>query len=607
MKQHSNFLKKVFMLLATAIVLGSSGIAVLANDSSQQETTESTKEKMQSMYGENQEITGAYDTTLSVKCNNGTFVGQADNSVISFKGIPYAKSPTGELRWKSPESADDSDKVYEAYYYGASPLQSEWPSEVGSYYKQSEDCLKLNVWSNSTDTSTNKTVMVFFHGGSYGWGATSDPMYDCQNLVSNNPDVIAITVEYRVGLMGFVDFSSVEGGDEYSTSGNLGLLDQICALKWIQKNIAAFGGNPDNVTIWGESAGSGSVSLLPLIDGTKGLFKRVIAESGAVNLTYSKEECQSQTEELLKVSGCKNMAELQALSTDELSAIIDKISDNNCFPERDGVVLPEDVYAAYESGAASDVDMLIGTNADECRYWIMEMGYYDYPLSGSTIYSLGMPVMFENNLKKMSDSDKEIAQNYISSLSGSKTSRITEFYNEMLFRLPTIAQCEYQSQNGAKVYNYYWNYGSSYDGIGACHAVELAYVFGNLNETIYTGNNIDASLSQKVQNMWVNFARTGDPSIDGYKWDEYNTSSRMTMVLGKNIHQESDLKSKSRKKLSSLLSYGLNGCYSQLSLNVPSVYKYIFIVVGVIAILVITIFNLVKLVIRKIKNKTKIS
>lgn len=192
--------------------------------------------------------------------------------------------------------------------------------------------------------------------------------------------------------MGFIDFSSVEGGKEYEESGNLGLLDQVEALRWIQKNIAAFGGNSDNVTIWGESAGAGSVSLLPLINDTEGLFKRIIAESGSVALTYSTEECQNLTQMLLEETDCSTMSELMALPTETLMKVNEKLNDYNNFPERDGVVLPTDLYAAYETGVASDFDMLIGSNADEVRYWINEMGYSTKLVSGELIYRLGLPI-----------------------------------------------------------------------------------------------------------------------------------------------------------------------------------------------------------------------
>lgn len=249
---------------------------------------------------------------------------------------------------------------------------------MGSYYPQGEDCLTLNVWTNRTGPVSGKAVMVFFHGGSYGWGATSDPIYDGHNLVRKFPDLVLVTVEYRTGIMGFIDFSGVPGGEAYRTSGNLGLLDQACGLRWVRENISAFGGDPENVTIFGESAGGGSAALLPLMKEAKGLFRRSIAESGSVALTYSREECRNLTARLLKYSKCSSMEELLALTEAQLMKVNEKLNDYNNFPERDGIVLPEDPYGAWEDPALKDLDFMTGTNADECRYWIREMGYEEY-------------------------------------------------------------------------------------------------------------------------------------------------------------------------------------------------------------------------------------
>ena len=284
------------------------------------------KDLIRASFGVNNCITDGYDETLAVKCHNGIFVGKQNDGIISFRGIPFAKSPVGELRWKAPVAPEDSESVFEAYYNGKTPIQTEWKTAQASYYPQGEDCLYLNVWTNPADERRDKTVMVFFHGGSYGWGGTADPMYDGAALVRKQPDIILVTVGYRTGLMGFVDFSSVEGGETFPDAPNLGLLDQLEGLRWVQNNIAAFGGNPQNVTIFGESAGGGSVSLLPIIPEAKGLFRRVIAQSGSVALTFSKEECRDFTDRLMRESKAESMSDLMKLSEEELIKLNEKLN-----------------------------------------------------------------------------------------------------------------------------------------------------------------------------------------------------------------------------------------------------------------------------------------
>ena len=557
------------------------------------------RRRMQDLYGENRPIPSAYDRALAAKCTNGTFVGKEKDGVKAYKGIPYALPPVKALRWQPPVDAPDDNGVYEALYFGKSPIQTEWPSEEGSYYPKGEDCLTLNIW---TAGGTGNAVMVFFHGGSYGWGGTSDPIYDGQNFVAAHPDVVLVTVEYRLGILGFIDFSQVPGGEDYQFSGNLGLLDHVCALRWIRKNIAAFGGDPDNVTIFGESAGGGTVSLLPLMPEAKGLFKRVIAESGSIALTSHRKQCYKLTQMLLKKTGAKNMEELAALEEAELIRVNKELNDYNNFPERDGVVLPENLYEAYEQGLSSHVDMMIGTNADETRYWIREMGYYYKRWLGPIIFRLCMPLMFRSNMERVSPKDQELVEEYMELIPYRKLWKIVEFYNDILFYVPAAFQAQKHTENGGKAFVYYWYYPSAHKNLGACHAVELSSVFNNLDVTIYTEKNTSRTLADRVQNLWVSFAKTGDPSTEDIIWKPYTLPERTTLYLGSRIRCEDYPLEQRRGHIAPLLKYTLNGCYTNLRIKIPFFHTLAAVILGLLGLIPAVCYILWDLVLRGVKR-----
>ena len=516
-------------------------------------TLELERAQMQALAGENRAITGEYDRALAVRCDNGVFVGRALNGVRAYKGIPYAEPPVGDLRWQPPVDALPGDDVREALYFGKSCIQTEADTERASLYLQGEDCLTLNVWTGGADAA-GKPVMVFFPGGAFGWGGTADPIYDGQKFTEAHGDIVLVTANYRVGLMGFMDFSEVPGGEAFEKSGNLGLLDQVSALRWVRRNIARFGGDPENVTIFGESAGASSVSFLPLIDEAKGLFHRLIAQSGSLAFSYSREECLTLTRMLMEKTHAGTMAELMALSEAEIVAVNRELNDFINFPERDGVVLPEDLYAAYAGGAGSDIEMLTGTNADESRYFIGEVGGYE-------VYTLAGPLVYASIVDRLDEADRRFADAFLALQQEDFIWRATEFLNDLIFRGPAIEQAALHAQNGGRNYMYYWEKPSAIERYGACHAVELAYVFNNLDDTIYTGEPADPELAAAVQAMWVNFARTGDPSIGEMRWDPYDGVDRRTMILGDDIRMVSDPLPEQRVLIKPLLRYCFNGQY----------------------------------------------
>ena len=254
------------------------------------------EEQLRAQYSENQKITGGnYDKSLAVKCINGIFVGKKTENIISYKGIPFVgQQPIGELRWKAPVEYSSNDGVYEAYHFEKMSVQ-----DLSITDHQGEDCLYLNVYKADDASEVKKPVMVWIHGGAFVAGGTGIELFDCTELVKGNPDVIVVTVAYRLGVLGFFHLSHLADGKDYPDAQNLGLLDQKMALKWVHENIAGFGGDPDNVTIWGESAGAGSVTMQPLIKGSQQYFKKVIAQSGAPSQMNSVEESISTTNDLM--------------------------------------------------------------------------------------------------------------------------------------------------------------------------------------------------------------------------------------------------------------------------------------------------------------------
>ena len=288
------------------------------------------------------------------------------------------------------------------------------------------------------------------------------------------------------------------------------------------------------------------------------------------------------------------MEDLLSLSEKKLIKINEDISDYDNFPERDGINLPIDLYGEYKSGKGKNIDMLLGSNQDEVRYWIKSMDYYTNLISGEIIFKLGAPILFENDLKRMSLEDKQNAYDFKKIQSGEKIWKIAEFYTEAVFRIPMNKQAEYHSDAGGNTYVYYWNYPGKNKIMGACHWVELPYTLNNLNESQVVGDEANIDLANEVQDMWINFVRNGNPSTTKYTWEKYNSDTRKTMILGEEIKMEEDYKSEQRKLIEPLLKYYMNGNFLQMSYNVFQVYK--------IAGLAISGLLIIGLILRRIKR-----
>ena len=539
--------KKFFALTILGAMVFS--LTACANNSANaaEKTLEEMKAEIRAWYGENQKITdGNYDKSLAVKCVNGTFVGKKNENVIAFKGIPFVgKQPVGELRWKAPVDVVPDEGVYEAYYFGKSCPQTEHISEGASLYVQSEDCLYLNVWKADDKSAEKKPVMVWIHGGGWVTSGTSDPTYYCHNLTKENPDVIFVSITYRLGFFGFLHLSHLPDGKDYPDAQNLAIMDQMMALKWIHENIANFGGDPDNVTIFGESAGGESVTTLPLVEGSHKYFKRVIAQSGSPVLTRSVEQSISDTNELMNMLGCKTVADLQKVD------IAKFIKATAAFgmrigPERDGKYLPLDPYEAYANGAAKDIDILQGCNKDELNYFMFVVG-------GPEPFLEMMGKRWEKNSAVLTDGEKALVESFCKDIKGESYEPLCRLYDQIWFIAPLFRLTENHVKAGGKSYNYYFTVESSVPLMKSGHAVELSTVFNHPEDTLFTGRAFDETFSKTMRKMWVQFAKTGNPSLsaeispDGkaHEWPLYNLEDKEFMVLDEfNIHteKESELK-----------------------------------------------------------------
>lgn len=509
---------------------------------------------------------------ITVKVKNGSFTGTVEeNGIYTWKGIPYAKAPVGELRWKAPEPVDADEGEFEAVDFGYSCPQYEWPSEPASYNEISEDCLTLNVWAADTDTK-DKPVMIYFHGGGYAWGGTSDPLYNGKNFVKEYPDVIMVSANYRIGMFGFIDLAKVPGGEAYPDSTRLGILDQLESIRWVKENIEAFGGDPDNITIFGESAGAGTISAILTMEFEDELFQKAIIESGGLSITNDQEgyDTVGLTDALLEKTGAKSVEELIAIPEDELIDIYleedeDEMTLNDLvvMPLRDGEVIPLDGYEVIKAGRNKGIDVIVGSNANEYNYWIEEtaasFGTEDEDEALELFQQYALDPKVEATISFFNDAEKAELEKYWACLPADMDhiQQYTEFINDIVFRVPSVKLAECHADAGGNSYVYYFAKESTNPMMGSCHASELAYVFNSPEETIFSGD-VDVELAKKMSNMWANFARTGDPSIEGFTWEKFNTDTRETLIIGNDssLKMESDPLGEQREYMEDLVKYG---------------------------------------------------
>jgi para-nitrobenzyl esterase len=478
----------------------------------------------------------------------GKLEGSYENGLYVFKGIPYAAPPVDDLRWMPPQPVKPWNGVRAAKAFSPIAPQAILPGPiVHAPQTQSEDCLYLNVWTPGLDNA-KRPVMVWIHGGAFTMGSGSEENYTGAKLAAKGNAVI-VSINYRVGMLGFMRLKDVTGGKIPST-GNEGFLDQVAALKWVKANIAAFGGDPENITAFGESAGSMSIACLLVMPAAKGLFHKAIMESGSCSVAVPKADANAVAEQFIKVSGLKkdDVKGLRALSPEKLLELEMNLRIQNAgvgeaaritvtTPVTDGEIIPELPIKLARKGASMKIPAIIGSNRDEWSLFAaMQPGYDKTDEAG---------MMKRLNSLIPPDSAKAAVEVYRQALKKRGTAVtppaiLTAVQTDIMFRVPALDLAAAQRDNGAKVYSFLFDWVSPVMGgvFGACHGLEIGFVFGT-NDATFCGTGPEADkLSASMQAAWLSFARTGKPVSPGLgDWPQYG-AKRETMILGKNPHVE---------------------------------------------------------------------
>ncbi|MEN1970425.1 carboxylesterase/lipase family protein [Lentibacillus sp. N15] len=461
-----------------------------------------------------------------VETRYGKVKGERTGNVSVWKGIPYAKPPVGKLRFRPPESLEAWNGVYDATSFGAVAMQPESPLmsvlEGGDHVDMSEDCLNLNIWSPAAD-GKRRPVMVWVHGGAFMNGAGSSEIYDGTSFATNG-DVVVVTLNYRLGVMGFLHLED----EQYAASGNCGILDQIEALKWVKENIEAFGGDPEQITIFGESAGAMSIGILLAIPAVKGLFHQAILQSGAARNVLTTERATRVTTKVLRNLGIDSgdLSRLGDIPAEEILQAAKDIPPMALGPVMDGYVIPEHPETLLAKGASKDVPILIGTNKDEYRLF--------------TFFDLTWQQIDEAEIKRrLHKMFGPLWQKIQAELAGQTLNQqlFERLMSTHVFTFPAIRLAELKLHENAQVWMYRFDWESPVFGGGlkSSHAMEIPFVWDNLDKQgmeALIGDAPDQHMAEQMHQAWIAFAHHGNPNhSDLPDWKPYDTENRTTMIF----------------------------------------------------------------------------
>lgn len=448
------------------------------------------------------------ELTLQVKTQHGIVEGiEMDGGVKAFLGVPFAEAPVGDLRWAIPQPKEDWEGVLETKAFGPDPMQPTMYSDmVFRGAGCSEDCLYLNIWTCAERANDALPVLIYFNGGGLMAGSGSEPRYDGAAIAREG--VVGVTANYREGIFGFFAHPDLTAGSAYHGSGNYGFYDQVAAIDWVKANIAAFGGDPERITIVGESAGSFSVSLLMVSPLSKGSIAGAMLSSGAEVKPYyamSQTDAEAAGAARLASVGIGSLAEARAMDADALQALLPPAGMSNVVI--DGLFMTEAPDAIYERGEQAQVPLLAGWNSLE--------GTPGQQLRGQEPTLENLKKGFERQFGDMTD---EILTAYgIVSDEDVMSQKCFDLCSDLFTGFPTWKVCDYQaSKTSQPVYRYKYNHGRPSNDMGAVHSADIEYAMGNLatNEA-YEWLPEDYAISELFLSYYANFCKNGNPNGPG--------------------------------------------------------------------------------------------
>lgn len=459
-------------------------------------------------------------TQAVVELKDGALMGRFKDGVYLFAGIPYAAPPVGAARFKAALAVEPWEGIRDATKFGpAAPQTPSGGMTDRVPVRWDEDCLTLNV-STPDITADNKAVLVWIHGGAYRSGQGAIPWYNGASFATQG-NIVVVTINYRLGALGFTDLSNFAEG--YETSGVNGLLDQIKALEWVQDNIRAFGGDPERVTIAGESAGAFSVTTLLGAPRAKGLFQRAIPQSGAAHHTLTKAQGRRVAELLMQET---QSTDVQALIDCPIETLLEAQNTASAryhterhspgvqafYPVCGNEVIPTTLLEAIESGVGHDVPVLIGTNQDE-----------------SSLFMLGSSDDGTAETQSQAYGRNDLHKDYARLLpSFSPRDLAVRMATDFSFKLPAVRLAELRAETGAETYVYQFNWASRIPGLGATHALEIPFVFNTLHVpgvTAFIGPGaLPQDLASHMHDVWIRFINGQAPG-----WPSYQRPDRAVM------------------------------------------------------------------------------